>query len=134
VSVTALAVLAVLKYFNALRVSADRECNGLDRSMHGGSSYTEFQTTIFRFKDKSGSESQMEMRVRAGDAARFAMVLSEIMETDPKPTSVATSRRSSTSDGSLTPSPSQSPGRSSAPLLPGDLGSLGEAKLTITEE
>jgi len=134
VSVTALAVLAVLKYFNALRVSADRECNGLDRSMHGGSSYTEFQTTIFRFKDKSGSESQMEMRVRAGDAARFAMVLSEIMETDAKPTSVATSRRSSTSDGSLTPSPSQSPGRSSAPLLPGDLGSLGEAKLTITEE
>jgi Amt family ammonium transporter len=134
VSVTALAVLAVLKYFNALRVSADRECNGLDRSMHGGSSYTEFQTTIFRFKDKSGSESQMEMRVRAGDAARFAMVLSEIMETEAKPTSVATSRRSSTSDGSLTPSPSQSPGRSSAPLLPGDLGSLGEAKLTITEE
>ena len=128
VSVTALTVLAGLKFFNALRVSADRECSGLDRSMHGGSSYTEFQTTIFRFKDKAGSESQMEMRVRAGDAARFAMVLSEIMETDARPTSAAPSRRSSTSDGSPTlRSPARSPGRSTAPLLP-DLGDLWQSR------
>ena len=137
VSVTVLTVLAGLKFFNALRVSADRECSGLDRSMHGGSSYTEFQTTIFRFKDKAGSESQMEMRVRAGDAARFAMVLSEIMETDARSTSATPSRRSSTSDSSPTlRSPARSPGRSTAPLLPdlGNLCHLGEAKLTINEE
>lgn len=82
VSICALIVLLVLQKLDMLRVSQELESHGLDKSVHGGQSYTEFQTTIFKFKDKSGSEGSMEMRVRAGDAAKFAMVLSEIMDTD----------------------------------------------------
>jgi Amt family ammonium transporter len=33
-----------------------------------------------KFKTASGQEHSMEMRVRAGDAAKFAMALSEVME------------------------------------------------------
>ena len=65
--------------FNRLRVSVETEIHGLDVSQHGGASYSEFQTTIFKYKDASGTEKSMEMRVRAGDAARFAMILSDVV-------------------------------------------------------
>ena len=64
-----LPTLLVLKRFNRLRVSVETEIHGLDVSQHGGASYSEFQTTIFKYKDASGTEKSMEMRVRAGDAA-----------------------------------------------------------------
>jgi len=82
VSTCVLIVLFIMQRFDMLRVSQELESHGLDKSVHGGQSYTEFQTTIFKFKDKSGAEGSMEMRVRAGDAAKFAMVLSEIMDSD----------------------------------------------------
>lgn len=63
-----------------LRVNLDDEMKGIDVSQHGGQSYTEFQTTVFTFKTASGGHHSMEMRVRAGDAAKFAMALSEVME------------------------------------------------------
>ena len=63
-----------------LRVQLNHEMKGIDASQHGGQSYTEFQTTVFTFKTASGGHHSMEMRVRAGDAAKFAMALSEVME------------------------------------------------------
>jgi len=64
----------------SLRVPVNHELKGMDASAHGGRSYTEFQTTVFTFKTPGGGEHSMEMRVRAGDAAKFAMALSEVME------------------------------------------------------
>ena len=98
-----LPTLLVLKRFNRLRVSVETEIHGLDVSQHGGASYSEFQTTIFKYKDASGTEKSMEMRVRAGDAARFAMILSDIV---------------STSDGGLEQNNSEGQGhvRHSSPL------------------
>jgi Amt family ammonium transporter len=97
--------------------------------MHGGSSYSEFQTTIFRFKDKSGSESHMEMRVRAGDAARFAIVLSDIMEASVK-YSPPSSRGESRSD-----SPRSSAQHEERARQPMTLGSanMSPPQLTINE-
>ena len=80
VVVTCSIVLYVIKRQIGLRVNLDDEVKGLDQSQHGGRSYTEFQTTVFKFKTASGAEHSMEMRVRAGDAAKFAMALSEVME------------------------------------------------------
>ena len=77
---TALALLAIKHLAGGLRVGLKAEMKGIDQSQHGGRSYTEFQTTVFTFKTPSGGEHSMEMRVRAGDAAKFAMALSEVME------------------------------------------------------
>jgi len=76
-----LPALLLLKRLKRLRVSIEREIHGLDVSQHGGAAYSEFQTTIFKYKDASGTEKSLEMRVRAGDAARFAMILSDIVST-----------------------------------------------------
>ena len=73
-------VIFLLKWTIGLRVDVDHEMKGIDASEHGGRSYTEFQTTVFKFKTASGNVHSMEMRVRAGDAAKFAMALSEVME------------------------------------------------------
>jgi ammonium transporter, Amt family len=116
VSACVLIVLFTLQRFDMLRVSQELESHGLDKSVHGGQSYTEFQTTIFKFKDKSGGEGSMEMRVRAGDAAKFAMVLSEIMDSD------------ISHSGGRTPAPPPS----GAPRSP--MANLGPPRLTTHEE
>ena len=64
------------------RVTSQEESQGLDHSIHCGRAYTELQTTIFSYTTKSGEKAQMEMRVRAGDAAKFALSLSEVMDAD----------------------------------------------------
>ena len=69
-----LVVLLIMKRTIGIRVSSEAEAVGLDASVHAGRSYTEFQTTVFRFKSNKGVEHQMELRVRAGDAAKLAMV------------------------------------------------------------
>ena len=82
IGVTSWATLLVIKKaLGSLRVTSNVEMKGMDASQHGGRSYTEFQTTVFTFKTPGGGEHSMEMRVRAGDAAKFAMALSEVMET-----------------------------------------------------
>lgn len=73
-------LLLIKKALGSLRVKVRDEMKGMDASQHGGRSYTEFQTTVFTFKTPGGGEHSMEMRVRAGDAAKFAMALSEVME------------------------------------------------------
>ena len=73
-------LLLIKKALGSLRVKVTDEMKGMDASQHGGRSYTEFQTTVFTFKTPGGGEHSMEMRVRAGDAAKFAMALSEVME------------------------------------------------------
>ena len=70
----------IRKCLGGLRVNYNDEMKGIDVSQHGGQSYTEFRTTVFTFKTPNGGEHSMEMRVRAGDAAKFAMALSEVME------------------------------------------------------
>lgn len=65
-----------------LRVGAIIESHGLDHSTHFGRAYTELQTTIFQYTTKSGERASMEMRVRAGDAAKFALALSEVMDAE----------------------------------------------------
>ena len=73
-------LLLIKRALGSLRVRVQDEMKGMDASQHGGRSYTEFQTTVFTFKTPGGGEHSMEMRVRAGDAAKFAMALSEVME------------------------------------------------------
>ena len=73
-------LLLIKKALGSLRVKVTDEMKGMDASQHGGRSYTEFQTTVFTFKTPGGGQHSMEMRVRAGDAAKFAMALSEVME------------------------------------------------------
>jgi len=65
-----------------LRVAPVIESQGLDQSTHFGRAYTELQTTIFQYTTKSGEKASMEMRVRAGDAAKFALALSEVMDAE----------------------------------------------------
>ena len=65
-----------------LRVAPVVESQGLDHSTHFGRAYTELQTTIFQYTTKSGEKASMEMRVRAGDAAKFALALSEVMDAE----------------------------------------------------
>jgi Amt family ammonium transporter len=65
-----------------LRVASVIESQGLDHSTHFGRAYTELQTTIFQYTTKSGEKASMEMRVRAGDAAKFALALSEVMDAE----------------------------------------------------
>ena len=65
-----------------LRVASAVESQGLDHSTHFGRAYTELQTTIFQYTTKSGEKASMEMRVRAGDAAKFALALSEVMDAE----------------------------------------------------
>ena len=74
------ALRGIKMVLGSLRVRVNDEMKGMDASQHGGRSYTEFQTTVFTFKTPGGGEHSMEMRVRAGDAAKFAMALSEVME------------------------------------------------------
>ena len=82
IGVTCFIALNIIKKMlgGSLRVPVNHELKGMDASSHGGRSYTEFQTTVFTFKTPGGGEHSMEMRVRAGDAAKFAMALSEVME------------------------------------------------------
>ena len=55
---------------------------GADAALHGGASYPEFQSAIFNFRDKkTGVESKMEMRIRAGDAAKIAVTLAALLDT-----------------------------------------------------
>ena len=75
-----LTLLGINKVLGSLRVTSNVEMKGMDVSQHGGRSYTEFQTTVVTFKTPGGGEHSMEMRVRAGDAAKFAMALSEVMD------------------------------------------------------
>ena len=65
-----------------LRVASAVESQGLDHSTHFGRAYTELQTTIFQYTTKSGEKASMEMRARAGDAAMFALALSEVMDAE----------------------------------------------------
>jgi len=78
--ICSLTIYAVQWSMHTLRVNLNDEMKGIDASQHGGRSYTEFQTTVFTFKTRDGAQHSMEMRVRAGDAAKFAMALSEVME------------------------------------------------------
>lgn len=80
IGATCTGILFVLKRIIGVRVNVQEEMKGIDASQHGGRSYTEFQTTVFKFKSANGTEHSMEMRVRAGDAAKFAMALSEVMD------------------------------------------------------
>ena len=54
------------------------ESHGLDHSTHFGRAYTEHKRLFFNTQRK-GERASMEMRVRAGDAAKFALALSEVM-------------------------------------------------------
>ena len=78
--ICSLTIWAIQSSMHTLRVNLNDEMKGIDASQHGGRSYTEFQTTVFTFKTRDGAQHSMEMRVRAGDAAKFAMALSEVME------------------------------------------------------
>mmetsp|Transcript_10363 Transcript_10363/g.25397 ORF Transcript_10363/g.25397 Transcript_10363/m.25397 type:complete len:684 (+) Transcript_10363:304-2355(+) len=77
---TCTATIYLIKWTIGIRVSSKEEDKGMDANSHGGKAYTEFQTTVFKFKTASGAEHSMEMRVRSGDAAKFAMALSEVMD------------------------------------------------------
>lgn len=81
------AAIAILKnVFNIpLRIASAVESQGIDHSTHFGRAYTELQTTIFQYTTKSGEKAHMEMRVRAGDAAKFALALSEVMDAEAGP-------------------------------------------------
>ena len=83
VSVIMVPVYLILGRFNLLRVKLSEEMRGIDHASHGGDAYSEFQPAIFKFMDKqSGTESSVEMRVRSGDTAKFAIHLSKLLETD----------------------------------------------------
>lgn len=83
VSAVMVPVYFILNRFNLLRVKMSEEIRGIDHASHGGDAYSEFQPAIFKFMDKqSGTESSVEMRVRSGDAAKFAIHLSKLLETD----------------------------------------------------
>jgi Amt family ammonium transporter len=92
-------LLLIKRGLSSLRVRVQDEMKGMDASQHGGRSYTEFQTTVFTFKTPGGGEHSMEMRVRAGDAAKFAMALSEVMENSSNGSDRAASRGGSTRSG-----------------------------------
>ena len=65
-----------------LRMTKAQERVGADAALHGGASYPEFQSAIFNFRDKkTGVESKMEMRIRAGDAAKIAVTLAALLDT-----------------------------------------------------
>jgi hypothetical protein len=49
---------------SAFKFNLRRYTKGLDVSAHGGRSYTEFQTTVFKFKTASGMEHSMVGRCR----------------------------------------------------------------------
>ncbi|MGA0116579.1 MAG: ammonium transporter [Burkholderiales bacterium] len=82
VACTFIPLVLLLKKFQILRVSEYEERVGMDAALHGGDSYPEFQTAIFNFKDKkTGVESKLEMRVRQNDAAKIAITLASLLET-----------------------------------------------------
>lgn len=74
VTCTIVPVLLVLRRFNMLRITERAEKEGVDRATHGGDSYEEFQTTIFKLTNKKGEATLLETRVREGDIAHFALL------------------------------------------------------------
>lgn len=82
VTVTFVPVMWLIKKYGWLRISSEQERIGTDAALHGGESYPEFQSAIFNFKDKiTGSQSKLEMRVRASEAAKIATTLAALMDT-----------------------------------------------------
>ena len=82
VTCTIVPVLLVLRRYNMLRVTKQAEQEGIDRATHGGDSYEEFQTTIFKLTNKKGEATSLETRVREGDVAEFALTLAKLLDAD----------------------------------------------------
>jgi ammonia channel protein AmtB len=61
-------VVYILKWTIGIRVNVDEEMKGIDASQHGGRSYTEFQTTVFKV---GGCTSRVQLWVSYGVGILF---------------------------------------------------------------